>query len=139
MIAFAKVKKLSNWLFEGPVANTIPSLYALDKVMNLFIKIIYIILRILSKVTLGKKRRENSQFYRKLSSIVKVNFSFYLFMFFNRIIRLLKLGNPNLIIIYVPKYQYKVYCPATIDDFINMTIREQDIIEHFNPKKMILS
>ena len=139
MIAFAKVKKLSNWLFEGPVANTIPSLYALDKVMNLFIKIIYIILRILSKVTLGKKRRENSQFYRKLSSTVNVNFSFYLFMFFYKIIRFLKLGNPNLIIIYVPKYHYKVYCPATIDDFINMTIREQDIIEHFNPKKMILS
>jgi len=135
MVTRTKIKTLTHWLFEEPVANTIPSLYALDKVMSFFIKIIYIILRILSKVTLGKKRRENSQFYRKLSSIVKVNFSFYLFMFFNRIIRLLKLGNPNLIIIYVPKYQYKVYCPATIDDFINMTIREQDIIEHFNPKK----
>ncbi|HET9805697.1 MAG TPA: FkbM family methyltransferase, partial [Nitrososphaeraceae archaeon] len=51
------------------------------------------------------------------------------------IIRLLRLGNPNLITIYVPKYKYKVYCPATADDFINMTIREQDILEHFNPKK----
>jgi|SRR5688572_12724575 len=135
MIAFAKVKKLSNWLFEGPVANTIPSLYALDKVMNLFIKIIYIILRILFIVTLGKKRRENSQFYIKFGSIVNINFSFYLFMFLYKVIRLLRLGNPNLITLYVPKYKYKVYCPATIDDFVNMTTREQEIIEHFNPKK----
>lgn len=103
------------------------------------LSIIYIIVRILSRVTLGKKRRENSQFHRKLSSTVNVNFSFYLFMFFYKIIRFLKLGNPNLIIIYVPKYHYKIYCPATVDDFINMTIREREIIEHFNPKKKILS
>lgn len=99
------------------------------------LSIIYIIVRILSRVTLGKKRRENSQFHRKLSAMVNVNFSFYLFMFFYKIIRFLKLGNPNLIIIYVPKYHYKIYCPANVDDFINMTIREQDIIEYFNPKK----
>ena len=135
MIAFVKVKKLGNWLFEGPVANTIPSLYALDKVMNLFIKIIYIILRILFIVNLGKKRRENSQFYIKFGSRVNINFSFYLFMFLYKVIRLLRLGNPNLITLYVPKYKYKVYCPATIDDFVNMTTREQEIIEHFNPKK----
>jgi predicted RNA methylase len=57
-------------------------------------------------------------------------------MFFYKIINLLRLGNPYLIKIYVPKYNYKVYCPAIVDDFINMTIREQDIIEHFNPKKI---
>ena len=56
-------------------------------------------------------------------------------MFFYKIIRFLRLGNLSLIKIYVPKYNYKVNCPATVDDFINMTIREQDIIEHFNPKK----
>jgi FkbM family methyltransferase len=135
MVAFAKIKKLSNWLFEGPVANTIPSLYTLDKVMNLLIKIIYIILRILFIITLGKKRRENSQFYRKFGSRVNVNFSFYLFIFFYKVIDILRLGNPSLIKIYVPKYKYKIYCPATVDDFVNMTTREQEIIEHFNPKK----
>jgi FkbM family methyltransferase len=56
-------------------------------------------------------------------------------MFFYKIIRTLRLGNPSLIKIYVPKYNYKVYCPATIHDFINITTREQDILEHFNPKK----
>jgi FkbM family methyltransferase len=135
MVAFAKIKKLTNWLFEGPVANTISSLYALDKVMSLFIKIIYIILRIIFIATLGKKRRENSQFYRKFRSRVNVNFSFYLFMFFYKVIRLLRLGNPNLITIYVPKYNYKVYCPLTEDDFNHMTTREDDIIEKFRPKE----
>ena len=135
MLTRTKIKTLTYWLFEEPVANTIPSLYVLDKVMSFFMKIIYIILRILFRLILGKTRRENSQIYRKLSSTVNVNFSFYLFMFFYKIIRLLRLGNPSLIKIYVPKYHYKVYCPATVDDFINMTIREQEIIEHFNPKK----
>src|SRR5215213_5373151 len=134
MVAFAKIKKLTNWLFEGPVANTIPSLYALDKVMNLFIKIIYIILRILFIITLGKKRRENSQFYNKLRYRLNISFSFYFFMFLYKIIRILRLGNPLLVKIYVPKYNYKVYCHLTEDDYNHMTIREDDIIENFQPK-----
>src|SRR5215213_11643843 len=134
MVAFAKIKKLTNWLFEGPVANTIPSLYALDKVMNLFIKIIYIILRILFIITLGKKRRENSQFYNKLRYRLNISFSFYFFMFLYKVVRMLRLGNPLLVKIYVPKYNYKVYCPLTEDDYNHMTIREDDIIENFQPK-----
>jgi hypothetical protein len=110
MVAFVKIKKLTNWLFEGPVSNTIPSLYALDKVMNLFIKIIYIIFWILFIITLEKKRRENSQFYNKLRYRLNISFSFYFFMFLYKIIRILRLGNPSLVKIYVPKYNYKVYC-----------------------------
>src|SRR5215218_977811 len=134
MVAFAKIKKLTNWLFEGPIANTIPSLYALDKVMNLFIKIIYIILRILFIITLGKKRRENSQFYNRLHVRVNISFSFYFFMFLYKVVRILRLGNPSLVKIIVPKYNYKVYCPLTEDDYNHMTIREDDIIENFQPK-----
>ncbi|HET7644427.1 MAG TPA: FkbM family methyltransferase [Nitrososphaeraceae archaeon] len=135
MVGLTNIKKLIYWLFEEPVANTIPSLYTLDKVMNFFIKINYIIIRILFRIAVGKKKREKSQLYRKLSYKGYVNFSFYLFIFLYKIIRFLRLGNPNLIKIYVPKYKYKVYCPATIEDFINMTTREQEIIEHFTPKK----
>ena len=135
MVIRTKIKTLTHWLSEEPVANTIPSFYTLDKIMNFFIKIFYVIIRILTRVILGKKRRENLQFYRKLSSTVKVNFSFYLFMYFYKLINILRLGNPSLIKIYVPKHNFKVYCPATVDDFINMTTREEEIIEHFNPKK----
>ena len=50
-------------------------------------------------------------------------------------IRFLKLGNPSLVKINVPKYGYKVFCPATKDDFHHMTVREEDILEKFCPKK----
>ena len=64
-----------------------------------------------------------------------VSLSFYLIIYFYTIIRLLRIGNPTLITIYVPKYNYKVLCPCTLDDYFNLTIRETDIIEHFCPKK----
>jgi len=135
MVGLINIKNLVYWLFEAPIANTIPSLYALDIVMNFLMKINYIITRIVFRIALGKKRRENSRFYRNLSYKDYVSFSFYLFIFLYKIIRFLRLGNQSFIKIYVPKYKYKVYCPATVDDFINMTSREQEIIEHFTPKE----
>ncbi|MCC2648978.1 MAG: putative methyltransferase FkbM family, partial [Nitrososphaeraceae archaeon] len=35
----------------------------------------------------------------------------------------------------VPKYGYKAYCPINKNDLINMTIREDEIIELFTPKE----
>ncbi|HJT84219.1 MAG TPA: hypothetical protein VJ697_07030, partial [Nitrososphaeraceae archaeon] len=93
MVGLTNIKKLIYWLFEEPVANTIPSLYTLDKVMNFFIKINYIIIRIVFRIAVGKKRRENSQLYRKLSYKGYVNFSFYLFILLYKIIKFLRLGN----------------------------------------------
>ena len=130
-----KAKKTLSWLFEKPLANTIPSLYVLDRVMITLLKTTFIIIRIFSRITFQKNRMTYFQFQTKCHIKADVNFSFYLFIFFYKVINILRLGNPSLIKIYVPKYNYKVYCPATIDDFINMTTREQEIIEHFNPKK----
>jgi FkbM family methyltransferase len=55
-------------------------------------------------------------------------------MFIYKIIRILRLGNPSLVKIIVPKYKYKVYCPLTEDDYSHMTTREDNIIEKFQPK-----
>ncbi len=44
------------------------------------------------------------------------------------------LGNPSLVKISVPKYNYKVYRPLTEDDYAHMTTREDDIIEKFRPR-----
>jgi FkbM family methyltransferase len=55
-------------------------------------------------------------------------------MFLYKVIGILRLGNPSLVKIYVPKYNYKVYCYLTEDDYNHMTIREDDIIENFQPK-----
>jgi hypothetical protein len=59
----------------------------------------------------------------------------FIWLYFYKIIILLRIDNPTLIKIYVPKYNYTVLCPCTLDDYFNLTIREVDIIEHFCPKK----
>lgn len=55
-----------------------------------------------------------------------------------------KLGfsNPTLVKISVPKYGYRVYCQTNVDsnginkdDFINLTVREEEIIERFQPRR----
>ena len=135
LITTEKAKRTLSWLFEKPLANTIPSLYVLDRVVITLVKTTFIIMRIFSKITFRKKKMTYFQFQAKFHINTDVNFSFYLFIFFYKVINILRLGNPSLIKIYVPKYNYKVYCPATVDDFVNMTTREQDILEHFNPKK----
>jgi FkbM family methyltransferase len=56
-------------------------------------------------------------------------------MFLYKIIRVIRLAKPSLVKISVPKYNYKVYCPPTVLDYLFMTIREEDIIEHFQPKQ----
>ena len=127
-------KKILSWLLEPPLA-TIPSLYILDKIFNILSKISYIALRIFLRIIIGKDKREKLNFCKRTKSSFYVNFSFYLIIYFYKIIRLLRLGNPTLIKIYVPKYNYKVLCPCTLDDYFNLTLREADIIEHFCPKK----
>jgi predicted RNA methylase len=37
--------------------------------------------------------------------------------------------------IAVPKYNYKVYCRVNKEDFVILTRHEDEIIEHFSPKK----
>jgi FkbM family methyltransferase len=135
MLSFAKMKKVIHWLGQEPLANTIPSFY-IDKIINIIVKLFYLSIRILLRITLGKKRREQNRFCRKVGYYtVNVSPSFTLCMYLYRVIRLLKLGNPSLIKLYVPKYKYKFYCPANVDDFKNMTIREAEIIEYFCPKE----
>jgi FkbM family methyltransferase len=127
-------KKILSWLLEPPLA-TVPSLYILDKAFSFLSKISYIALRIFLRITIGKENREKLQIYKKTKTSFYVNFSFYLFMYFYKLIRLLRIGNPTLIKIYVPKYKYKVLCPCTLEDYFNLTIRETDIIELFCPTK----
>src|ERR671921_306698 len=61
--------------------------------------------------------------------------SFDIIRFIYSIIKFLGFANPFLLKISVPKYGYKAYCPINKNDLISMTIREDDIIEHFTPKE----
>ena len=131
-----KRKRTSPWFFQEPFANTIPSARILDRTVSFLSRIFITIVRIFLRIILGKRKRETLNFYQKLYHRVSINisFSFYLFMFFYKVVRLLRLGNPSIIKIHVLKYNYKVYCLATEEDYRNMTEREEYIIEHFQPK-----
>jgi FkbM family methyltransferase len=97
----------------------------LDKFYLSFLKIIYRGIRFSFKIALGKKRTD--MFYTKRG----INFKDFLY----RAIKFLKIGDPLMLEIYVPKHNYNIYCPLNKEDFIVMTNHEEDIIEHFTPKE----
>ena len=125
-------EKLSSWLLKEPTGGVILSL---DKCILFFFKIIYLFVRVSSKIVLGKKRRDRSVFLSKFRIAEYDSPSFLMLMYLYKIARVLKLGNPKILKINVPKYNYKVYCPANKNDFLSMTIREEDILQQFSPKE----
>ena len=127
-------KKTFSWLLAEPFAYTIPSIPIFDKATSFFTRTLYIGVRIFLRIVLGKNRRENVKLYHTLRRSVNVSLSFYFFIFIHKISKFLRLSNNSLVKLNVPKYNYKVFCPATTDDYYNMTGREEEILEHFNPK-----
>jgi len=117
----SKRKSLLSRLLAEPSAYAIPSIRILDKALIILSRVFYIAIRIFLRLILGKRKREKSQFYRKLSVRLNISFSFHFFMFIYKIMRMLRLGNPSFVKIFVPKYNYKVYCPLTEDDYAHMT------------------
>ena len=93
-------------------------------------------LRFSLRIALGRKRRD--RVFAKKGLAFSYEFdaipSFYMIKFLYSIIKFLRLANPSLVKISVSKYGYKAYCPINKNDLINMTIREDEIIEHFTPK-----
>jgi FkbM family methyltransferase len=123
--------KLTSWLLKEP-EGVLP---ALDKCILFFLKIIYLGLRIVLRLVLGKKRRDKLYVEKGISYawIDYLNPSLYLLKLFYKFIKFLRLGNSLVLIkISVPKYDYKFYCRIDKADFIT---REEGIIEHFTPKQ----
>ena len=96
-----------------------------DKLYLSFLKLVYRGFRFSFKIALGKKRTDI--FYAKRN----INFKDFLY----RSIKFLKIGDPLMLEIHVPKHNYNIYCPLNKEDFIVMTRHEDDIIERFLPKK----
>jgi hypothetical protein len=130
----SKKKSLLSKLFAEPSAYAIPSIKMLDRVLIILSRIFNIAIRIFLKLILGKRKIAKLQFYHKISVSMNISFSFYFFMFIYKMISIFRLGNPSLVKIIVPKYNYKVYCPLTEDDYAHMTTREDHIIEKFQLK-----
>src|SRR5919107_1546836 len=125
------MEKLTSWLLKEPV-GVIP---VLDKWILFFFKIIYLGIRFSVKIALGRKRRD--RIYVGLGIHFNDSFgpSFYIVSFLYKAIKFLRLGNPVSLKINVTKYGYKVLCPIKKEEIVNMTIREDEIIEYFTPKQ----
>ena len=130
--------KLSVWLTKQEPIRVVP---ILDKVIVFLLKIIYLfsymVLRLSIRITLGKKTRD--RVFAKKAFAFNYEFdvipSLYMFKFLYSIIKFLRLDSHISLKISVPKYGYKAYCPINKNDLINMTIREDEIIERFTPKE----
>jgi len=132
--------KLTSWLRKEEPIRPIP---VFDKTIIFLHKIsyllLYLILRFLLRIVLGKKRRN------KIFGKTGIHFhyeydiipSLSIIKFFYPLVQHLRLENKNpfLLKIKISKYDYRAYCPINKDDLINMTIREDEIIDHFRPKE----
>jgi FkbM family methyltransferase len=104
-----------------------------DKFVFFCIRNVYIGLRILSRIALGKKKRDKLYLERGIS------FRGFLY----KSIEFLNLDSSFLLVFNVPEYDYKFYSRATRkipnfliqDMYASMTIHEEDIRKYFNPKR----
>jgi FkbM family methyltransferase len=114
------MQNLISWFLKNSEGITI-----FDKCILFVLKIIYLGLRVVLRLVLGKKRRDRLYVERGLDFGV----------FWYKSFKFLRPGNSTLLKFRVPKYNYEFYCRINKDDFKIMTIHEDDIIEHFTPKQ----
>src|SRR5919198_243323 len=104
-----------------------------DRLVFFCIKNIYLSLGVLTRIVLGKKKRDSLYSQKRISFIG----------FLYKSIEFLRLDNSFLLVFNMPKYEYKFYSRVTrkLPNFsikamyAGMTIHEEDIRKHFNPKK----
>jgi len=113
------LRKFTSWLLKETKGVTL-----LDKSILLFIKIIYLALRVSIRIILGKKRTDKLY--------IKRNIGFNSFLY--KSLKFLSIGNSMLLKINVPKYDYKFYCRVNNEDYTFMTGHEDEVEEHFSPK-----
>jgi FkbM family methyltransferase len=114
------MRELNSWLLKET-----KGVKTLDKCVLYSLKVIYLGLRILLRIVLGKKRRDRI--------FIEQGFDFNTFLY--KVFKTLRIGNSMLLKISVPKYDYKFYCRINREDLVFMTNHEDDIIEHFTPKQ----
>jgi FkbM family methyltransferase len=113
------MRKLTSWLLKETKGVTL-----LDKSMLLFLKVIYLALRVSIRIVLGKKRTDRLY--------IKRNIGFNSFLY--KSLKFFGVGNSMLLKVSVPKYNYKFYCRVNNEDYTFMTGHEDEIEEHFTPK-----
>lgn len=111
-----------NWIYW--LLKESEGVTAFDKLVLFFVKFIYLGLRVVLRIVLGKKKRDRLYIKRGL------DFG----DFWNKFFKYLRRNNRKLLKFKMSKYGFEFYCRNNKDDFKVMTIHEDDIIERFLPK-----
>jgi len=119
---------IASWLRREPAESVMPTF---DKLTLPILKVGYLSIRILLGLCLGKRRRNQSRFYRSLYIGDYTIPSYDVIKFFYKSVRSLGLGSPRLLKVYAKEHDYKYYC--TLEDF--NPAREEDIVKLFRPKE----
>src|ERR671939_1812505 len=115
------MKEIVRWLLKGPEAVIIQ-----DKFLLFIVKITYLGLRASIRITLGKKKRDKR--------FAKHDLDFGSLWY--RSYRIFKKRDDGAVLKFkMPKYNIEFYCKNNKDDFTTMTMREDEIIHHFNTKQ----
>jgi FkbM family methyltransferase len=129
---------IKSWLNRKEPVVVIPILDSvLIRILRVSYVTYYLALRLLFRLFLGKEKRDN--FF--LSKRIKFNYDFDFFpallelRLLSLIFKFLNIKNNDLIRIRVPKYNFKAFCPLSKNDLINMSVREDELIENFSPNK----
>jgi FkbM family methyltransferase len=126
------VNENDRWLLDEMILNESKGDSLFDKFILNSIKLTYKCIRLVSRIVLGKTRRD------KLWKSKKITFRAFLSICIER----LKLDNCLLLVFYQPNYNFKFYSRVTRkinnfaiqDVYVSMLSHEGDIVEHFTPK-----
>src|SRR5688572_26723120 len=119
---------ISSWLTREPKESVMPMF---DRCTLPILKACYICIRILFRLCLGKRRRNQSQLYRRLYVGDYTIPSYYVVKFYYKSMNFLKLRNTRLLKVYAKEHHYKYYC--RLEEF--NPDREEDIVKLFCPKE----
>ena len=97
-----------------------------DKLVLFSIKNIYVVIRVATRMLLGKKKRDRLYIGRGIS------FKSFLY----KSVKLLRMNN-SLLSVHLPKFGCQAYCRVgdSFDDFVIMTQHEDFLLERFSCKK----
>ena len=123
------MKHTTSWIVQKPLGGVV---IPFDRCILAPYKIFYLAVRITLGLIMGKDKRNKSYLFNKLFPSGETSPSFQMCIYFNHILKFFKNKTNDSIQIYIPKYDYKVTCSLKTEDFLNHTIREADILEHYS-------
>ena len=135
-----RMQEIISWIIKEEAIRLIP---VLDRLLVIFLRLLYVggyySLRFSLRLVLGKKKRDDFFSKNRIRVILGLKLDYVLLIgisnLLNFVKELFKCNENFLLKITVPRYNYKAYCPTNRNDLINLSIREDEIIELFRPKE----